>query len=1719
MSADSLRTVFLSHSSDDLEFVEALQRRLNDGHWKVLVDRTDARPGDELADTIKRLIDQADHVVGVLSPAAVESKWVRRELRYAVKTKSPADGHRIVPLLIKGTTDKQLRDAFEQPDPDGPDDLEHWPLERLGIKVDGGAGALDELLPRLTEALLPADSNRRRSSASDVHVVSDLADLVLRLRNPKFKLVKNEHGVEVRRPVATASFAYYPPSATEPELETTGFQFVAPLGELVAGELSYYLERYYLAPFGQFAARAEQIEKQLPAWGRELWDGLKSHLPSRKDPFTAWQAMAQAAQRRFTVRLEPPVPPPGFDSSRRSLTLRVGRESPDSESQATEKEKTYAESLEAGTQLLALPWELLRDGTGYLFHDGHGVRVRRAMPGPDVAATPPADKPTDADEADSKQAERLRVLIVCARPESEGVGFIDHRVSVRPLVDALNDLGDLVEYRVLVPPTFPALKHELNAALSAGRPYHIVHFDGHGVYDRRHGLGGLVFEQPWSDIPDIATTTPGGHGGGNTDAAASPATPARRPSFRFRRKSELVHARELGEVLRNKGVGLFFLEACQSAVAEDKPDASVAGGLLRSGIPSVAAMSHSVLVETARRFTTAFYPELARGQRVGAAMLAGQRALEDDKHRGWGFRPVDEQQPGEQASSRTVQRTPLNLEDWFVPVLYQSGEDRPLLIERPLSAAAREYRAEVLQKTLSHLPAEPEHSFVGRSRELLAAERLLLEQGDRYVVFRGEGGEGKTTLAAELARWLVTTRRIERVAFVSVEHVADAREVLAAWGEQLVPGFSAQADSLDAAARAIVRRLHDGPTVLILDNMETLLPPPTLISRSALAPGSGSPLASSSPEPTDTAEPDANALRLMSSDLTAARVFDPELLNEILTRCRNLLEQAPETRLIITSREGLPVESGFGDREHVLDVGRLSLNEGMELVARVLAGPEASVARAESVQTTREEEIETLVNTVQAHARSLVLLSGELSRRGVSATTADLTELMADLEAKYPGDRERSLFASVELSLRRLPTEIREKLAPLGVFQGGGIVQNIGIVCGFELSTIDDINRLAREFVAVGLAELVPIGVPFLRFDPALAPALLRELRESGSSAASEGGWGRPQRAPSQVDPASTRDTGGSLRSTPATQASDVLKRPHTPESTARTRWAEACRQLAGFLVQQLGQDAHLAAHLTLLELPNLLEALRCFADAMEANVAFRSAKERGDRDALSRSERRLSADLDATPDTVIGFATKLERLLQHLNRRAALAETSAIRQRADDLRRQLGDTWTKPAFAAADANIDRLLDSGHHSEAVVAARSLVETATTAGPQAYPGADYDIAMSSFSLGRALRMSGDPQSALPPLATAREQFEELATTLGSGEHRRTAAGMALVCLTDEGDCLQNLGQLEAAAAKYAASIEQSTARNDRRQIAVGRSNLGTVRLMQQRYAEALTEHHAARDVKESLGESTAAQWHQIGRVHEQTGQWDEAEAAYLKSLAQSVESGNKPFEASSRGQLGNLYLRMSGRAEQAVEFHRQAADVFLQLGLRQEEGRSRNNAAIALQQLGRIDAARDELQLALECKSEFGLNAEPWTTWDILSDLETSVGHASAAATARDEALRLYESARRQGWQITLGTFARAFAKPVTILLTAATDSESLPPELRRQIPDIEASLRQQLTAIPKDPDMDPRIVALCPAVLSLLNGDRSPHVWQNPALDYADAVELKLLLEQLSTDD
>jgi tetratricopeptide (TPR) repeat protein len=997
--------IFISHASKDDDFVEQLRVALESLRVPVWVDSRNLRGGDKLAPEVDRAIEQARSVIVVLSPNTVNSPWVRKEITRALEVEKQRkdSGYRVIPLLLPGIEPSALALWFDE--------------EPLGIPVQLRTGGVSEALPQILAALgeqLPDDIQPAPEPPA-----RPVAELKLKLKGASLEEVADGKS----RVSATAQLIY-DPSDSGPTAESKEFKFTAPLGPIEADDLRWYLEEYYRWPTTFFAERAKRIEDRLPQWGRTLYDAATA-ADSARDLLADWQNSADRIERRFSI----------FVDSR--LPEGTG-------------EAEQAAANEAASALLALPWELMHDGRSFLFQGNNPVRVRRCLPKQRAEKAVVSTLP-------------IRILLVSPRPEDKLAAYIDHRVSARPLVDAVESLGDLAELTVLAPPTYPALGEALRRASEAGCPFDVIHFDGHGVYDRQRGLGALCFEDP-KDADKLE-----------------------------KRGSQLIDAKELGSLVREHRIPLVFLEACQSA-AEARPAASVAAKLLDAGVTSVVAMTHSVLVETARRFVTAFYRELAEGKRIGTAMLAGQEALYGDDFRG-----------------HVMGAGELRLKDWFVPVLYQEESDAQL-ITRLLPEAVQRLAKQRRSLSLGALPEPPAHGFVGRSRDLLKLERMLAISGQRYAIVRGRGGEGKTTLAVELARWLVQTRRFELAAFVSLEEYTDARSVLDSLGRQLLPGGDkwsvAHFSDLKQARLEVERALRDHRTIIILDNMESVLPDPVTPSR---------------PESSESdlqVAPESSEFKLQLAPL-----FD---------LCTALLDAAPAARLIFTSREPLP--EPFGHRERTAELRELDPGDAIELVSQVMKREGLEPRHDDAGNTPRE--ITDLVEAVGCHARALTLLAREIAIRGVSATTSNVQRLMAELEARHPGDRENSLYASVELSLRRLPPEVQQQVKALGVFHAGATLRVLQHVLGVDEQTASDIGR---PLVEVGLAEEMAYG--HLRLDPALPPYFLRGL---------------------------------------SAEEQDAL----------RLRWGEAMQQLAWFLYKQRFQDAELSARLTLLELPNLMALL-----------------------------------------------------------------------------------------------------------------------------------------------------------------------------------------------------------------------------------------------------------------------------------------------------------------------------------------------------------------------------------------------------------------------------------------------------------------------------------------------------------------------------------------------
>jgi hypothetical protein len=242
--------------------------------------------------------------------------------------------------------------------------------------------------------------------------------------------------------------------------------------------MRWYLEKYAIWPSRHFAERARRVEAGLADWGQQLH---RAAMPPehRENVMQAWARIDAQASRRFSVHVDAALEAGASDAAQR-------------------------EAQEAATQLLGLPWELLHDGKRFLFQGAQPVRVRRRLPGIEAFDVPMVATP-------------IRILLVTARPEDDACGYIDHRISALPLVEAMEALPGQVELDLLNPPTLEALADALEQARAARRPYHVVHFDGHGVYDRRVGLAGCVSRQSRRAASSIGAHT----------RSSTPATSAR----------------------------------------------------------------------------------------------------------------------------------------------------------------------------------------------------------------------------------------------------------------------------------------------------------------------------------------------------------------------------------------------------------------------------------------------------------------------------------------------------------------------------------------------------------------------------------------------------------------------------------------------------------------------------------------------------------------------------------------------------------------------------------------------------------------------------------------------------------------------------------------------------------------------------------------------------------------------------------------------------------------------------------------------------------------------------------------------------------------------------------------------------------------------------------------------------------------------------------------
>ena len=347
---------------------------------------------------------------------------------------------------------------------------------------------------------------------------------------------------------------------------------------------------------------------------------------------------------------------------------------------------------------------------------------------------------------------------------------------------------------------------------------------------------------------------------------------------------------------------------------------------------------------------------------------------------------------------------------------------------------------------------------------------------------------------------------------------------------------------------------------------------------------------------------------------------------------------------------------------------------------------------------------------------------------------------------------------------------------------------------------------------------------------------------------------------------------------------------------------------MSDFLEQQQSQNAEVAATLTLLELPNLFALL----DLVQA-----------------------AGDAEAT----IGLTTSLYSLLQMPASRGCWR---AWGRRATPRRPPLGDAWNHARFEAARTRIEQQLAGGRLREAFDGAQALLQRARAAGEQAYPGADYDLAMAAASWpgvadGRRLGTGVAAAGRGPPALRGRGQGR-VPTKPRNGWRPSASRNKATVFSSWAGSTKRRRPTKRASAATS-------------NSVTTGMSPWAKASLGPSACISAATGRRWRRMPKRASGSrqldepgTVAVSWHQTGMAYQQAGQPEAAEDAYRKSLAIKVRLGDVAGQASTLVQLGNLYDDVLDRPEEAVAFYRQAADKYVEIGDAANEGRTRNNLA-------------------------------------------------------------------------------------------------------------------------------------------------------------------------------
>ena len=240
--------------------------------------------------------------------------------------------------------------------------------------------------------------------------------------------------------------------------------------------------------------------------------------------------------------------------------------------------------LSKAPELINLPWE-------YLYESSMGQFLALSKDTPVVRYL---ELPVEARSLAVKPP--VRMLVVISSPKDQVKLDVDREW--KKLADGLKRLTDtgLVVLEKLEKPSFSSLMKKLDK-----EQYHILHFVGHGQYDRARDEGVLLFE--------------------DEEGNAEPIT-----------------SQALGVLVHDEAtLRLVVLNSCEGAISDSTDMLSgTAQNLIQQGVPAVIAMQSEISEGGAQDFSETFYESLARGAPVDAALASARKVLFGAMSAEWG---------------------------------------------------------------------------------------------------------------------------------------------------------------------------------------------------------------------------------------------------------------------------------------------------------------------------------------------------------------------------------------------------------------------------------------------------------------------------------------------------------------------------------------------------------------------------------------------------------------------------------------------------------------------------------------------------------------------------------------------------------------------------------------------------------------------------------------------------------------------------------------------------------------------------------------------------------------------------------------------------------------------------------------------------------------------------------------------------------------------------